>query len=218
MNTATDQHDDLATYINITARQRMLSYKLFACISMAKADLTDGIAKEFATARETYLSGHKLISALPPRLGDAGPGAEKALSVVVPFASWVQGLTIEGAVALDQSVLEQRMIGGMVDQIAALNKIIQAIEDSLADTARQKDGESRDSLGLVSAIAQDLLDIGGKINLIALNARIEAARQNEEGRAFAVIANEIKALSELSREKANAINDHVNGIKTIEAA
>lgn len=61
--------------------------------------------------------------------------------------------------------------------------------------------------------ATDLINgIANQTNLLSLNASIEAARAGEMGRGFAVVANEIRNLSQQSRESAGKIIDIVNGL------
>ena len=58
-----------------------------------------------------------------------------------------------------------------------------------------------------------IIDIASKTNLIAINASIEAARAGEAGRGFAVVAEEIRMLSEQSKDSVNTINAIVNEVK-----
>jgi methyl-accepting chemotaxis protein len=61
--------------------------------------------------------------------------------------------------------------------------------------------------------AQSIDDIAEQTNMLALNASIEAARVDDGGEGFAVVANEVKTLAENSKEKAGEINSLVASIK-----
>ena len=65
--------------------------------------------------------------------------------------------------------------------------------------------EDSKSVDQVNNLTNDILNISSQTNLLALNASIEAARAGEAGKAFAVVADEIRQLADSSRETANKI-------------
>ena len=65
--------------------------------------------------------------------------------------------------------------------------------------------EDSHSVGQVTSLTDEILNITSQTNLLALNASIEAARAGEAGKGFAVVADEIRGLADSSRETANRI-------------
>jgi len=96
--------------------------------------------------------------------------------------------------------------------VAAVVEEIRQIAASVSESAHTV-AELGERSGQISAIVQVIGDIAAQTNLLALNAAIEAARAGEQGRGFAVVADEVRKLAERTAHSTREIGEMVAAIQ-----
>ena len=94
------------------------------------------------------------------------------------------------------------------DTVQGMNRIADHVRSSA--TVVEKLGTRSDQIGEIVATIEDIAD---QTNLLALNAAIEAARAGEQGRGFAVVADEVRALAERTTRATREIGAMIKNIQ-----
>ena len=92
--------------------------------------------------------------------------------------------------------------------ITVMNQIAEKVQES-AKTVENL-GTRSDQIGAIVGTIEDIAD---QTNLLALNAAIEAARAGEQGRGFAVVADEVRALAERTTKATKEISEMIKAIQ-----
>jgi methyl-accepting chemotaxis protein len=102
----------------------------------------------------------------------------------------------------------------VVQTIEKMKEIAKVVQQSALNI--EKLGKSSTEIGAIISVIEEIAD---QTNLLALNAAIEAARAGEQGRGFAVVADEVRKLAERTTDATKQISYMINSIqKETEAA
>ncbi|MBJ6725414.1 methyl-accepting chemotaxis protein [Geomesophilobacter sediminis] len=155
----------------------------------------------YETSRE-IAQGNEEVSAQAGVVASASEEIASASSEISRTCSMAAEASRESAQAANTGAsVVQETIAGMnviADQVRQAAKTIEAL------------GARSEQIGEIAGTIDEIAD---QTNLLALNAAIEAARAGEQGRGFAVVADEVRALAERTSRATSEIGNMIKAIQ-----
>ncbi|NMZ43480.1 methyl-accepting chemotaxis protein [Pseudomonas oryzihabitans] len=137
----------------------------------------------------------------------------QAASAVTEMSSAVEEVARHAADAASTSLHTQTLTSDGLDKVTRTVQSIEALAQNVASTSEQIQALSSRAQD-INAVVEVIRGIAEQTNLLALNAAIEAARAGEQGRGFAVVADEVRALAHRTQQSTREIEQMIGAIQS----
>lgn len=168
------------------------------------------VAKESATASSEMASAFNHIFEFVNRQNDTIASVAAAVEEMSASVTHVHDSTSSSLNMSRQSATQAERGSGVIHRASdEMVKVSGSIQHA-AQVVEELGTQSTE----ISGIVQVIREVADQTNLLALNAAIEAARAGEQGRGFAVVADEVRKLAEKTSTSAQEITRMIEAIQS----
>lgn len=211
-------HDDDLTQNRLAAKKLAEEKARARTVARAQAvaeklsTATDQVSSAIAEATGAVEELEKTMHTIASGAEEASAAAEESRAAINQIEKAADRANNKASVSLQRVSELQALTKSTTVDIEALIKGVGDAADGNLESAKmiaELERQSEEIGKIVHAVTR----IADQTNLLALNAAIEAARAGEHGKGFAVVADEVRNLAEISEKSARGIQEVVNEIQ-----
>ena len=197
----TDRHDEIGSMLNALRDTAANLKKLIGEIKMTTESLASGSTQLSASSEEISRN----MDEQSARASQIATATEQMSQTVIDVAKNASSIAESARDASEKAKAGESAVSKSIEEATAISQTVNASANVMKNL-----GEKSSQIGEIIGVINDIAD---QTNLLALNAAIEAARAGEQGRGFAVVADEVRKLAERTPKSTAEIGTMIRSVQ-----